>query len=170
MRSWLKALVVLAALAVGFPAAAWAHPGHEHGALASARQAVSSTVGPVEQAADRCYFLEPEQLTAAGFVASIASPSPGQRVGHDSKIVGDSPAGRVGSQLDATPADEPVAPVDQSTCCCGSVACHAGMAAPTLTVADPWAPAAKVELPPVLALAGAVPGGIERPPRGGIPL
>jgi hypothetical protein len=162
MCSWLKALVVLVAL--GLPAAAWAHASHEHGAQPSSAQAVSPPVVPVKQAADSRHAFKP------GFLVSLASPSSGQRIAHAAKDIGGSQVGRVGSQLDATPANEPVEPVDQGTCCCGGVACQAGIDAPTLAVTEPWTLAAKVELPAVLALAGAVPGGIERPPRGGIPL
>lgn len=172
MRSWLKALVVVVALAAGFPVAAWAHAGHEHGAQPSSAQAVSPPVAvvPVKQATDSRHSLKPGQLTGEGFVVSVASISSGQSIAHAAKDIGGSQPELVGSELDALPADAPVAPADQSTCCCGSIACHAGMNAPTLTVTNPWTLAAKVELPPVLALAGAVPGGIERPPRGSIPL
>src|SRR5512145_3377922 len=38
MRSWLKALVVLAALIGGTPTAAWAHAGHGHGNQTTIRQ------------------------------------------------------------------------------------------------------------------------------------
>jgi hypothetical protein len=170
MRSYLKALVVLVALVAGFPVAAWAHAGHEHGAQPSSAQAVSPRVVPVKQATDNHHSLESGQLTAERFVVSITLPSSGQWIAHAAKSVGGSEVDRVGSHPDATPANEPVEPADQGTCCCGSVACHAGMDASTLTLTDPWTLAAKVELPPVLALAGAVPGGIERPPRGSIPL
>jgi hypothetical protein len=168
MRSWLKALVVLVALAAGFPAAAWAHAGHERGVQPSSASAVSTAVA-VGQAADSRHSLKPGQLTAEGFTDST-SPLSGQRIAHAAKSLGGIPLGRAGSPLDATPANEPAEPVDQNTCCCSGIACHAGVAASTETVADPWTLAAKIELPPVLALAGAVPGGIERPPRGSAPL
>jgi hypothetical protein len=169
MRGWLKALAVLVALAAGFPAAAWAHAGHQHGGQPSSPRAVSSpiTVLPVKQATDRSEFLRRAQPLAGGFVVSSSSV---QHIAHAAKSLGGSPLVRLGAQLDAMPADQPVGPADQNTCCCDGVACHAGVAAPTLIVTDPWTLAAKVELPPVLALAGAVPGGIERPPRGSIPL
>jgi hypothetical protein len=61
-------------------------------------------------------------------------------------------------------------PIDLGTCCCGGIACHAGMTAPILVVTEPWAPSGKIELSPVLALAGAVADGIERPPRSAVPL
>jgi hypothetical protein len=170
MRGWLKALVVLVALAAGFPAAAWAHPGHEHGGQSFSPRAVSSpiAVSPVKWATDNRDSFTPGQLTAGGFVVCVTSPSSGQRIAHAAKSAGRSQVDR--SRLGATPADGPAEPVDQNSCCCGGLACHAGMAAPTLTVTDPWTLAAKIVSPPVLALAGAVPGGIERPPRGSIPL
>jgi len=168
MRSLLKALVVLFALAAGFPAAAWAHAGHEHGTPRS--YAHNAPVAGVAADPDSLGYFVRWHLRAQGSVISFASTSSGERIAHAAKRVGGIPLGLVGPQLHPMPADEPVAPADQNNCCCGGIACHAGMAAPPLTLTDPWTLGAKVELPPVLAFAGAVPGGLERPPRGSFPL
>jgi hypothetical protein len=168
MRSWLKALVVLVALAAGFPSAAWAHAGHEHGTQAPVGIAVA--LDPVLFATDVGQPLRLDNLMLRGLDASATSPSPERKIAHPSKSAGDNLFVGLHGHLDAAPAGNPIQPLYQVTCCCGSVACHAGVDAPTLIVADPWTLAAKVESPPVPALAGAVLGGIERPPRDGIPL
>ena len=69
MRSWLKALVVLVALVAGFPAAAWAHAGHEHGAQPSCRRC-TCPVDPVKQATGSRHPLKLDHLTLHGFDAS----------------------------------------------------------------------------------------------------
>jgi hypothetical protein len=56
------------------------------------------------------------------------------------------------------------------TCCCGSVACHAGVPASQATFLDGERFSEKVELRPVIGAAKTIPGGIERPPRGLAPL
>lgn len=168
MRTWLKALVMLVALAAGFPCAAWAHPGHEHGTQPPVGAVL--VLDRVTLATDVGQPLRLDHLTLHGFDASAISASPERRIAHPDKSGEDSHFADLRRNLDAAPAHKPVQPVHESTCCCASVACHAGVDVPTLTVTDPWGSADKVELPPVLALAATIPGGIERPPRSAIAL
>jgi hypothetical protein len=57
-------------------------------------------------------------------------------------------------------------PLHQGNCCCGSIACHAGVAAAAADVTDPYQVGERIALRPVPGMATAKPGGIERPPRG----
>jgi hypothetical protein len=93
------------------------------------------------------------------------------------------PAGRIVSYMDAEPSNpaelgsqlsdaelsdiqhNPIPPLHQGNCCCGSVACHSGVAAPAMNVADPYRFGERLTLSPVRAPARACQGGIERPPR-----
>ena len=57
-------------------------------------------------------------------------------------------------------------PLHERDCCCGSVACHAGVAAPAVGVAPSYVTAEKLLIPPLPGAPKALAGGIERPPRG----
>lgn len=171
MRSWLKALVLLAALAVAFPCAAWAHAGHELGASHSA---ASTGVAPdgVPHAIDASYSAVLARRAAQALRVTFAPVIPERRVAplqeNDPEgsgvIVRDGPPDEA-----ASPAGKPISPLHQGNCCCGSFACHAGVDAPVDNMAGPCAFSKKIDLPPVLALAGTVPDGIERPPRSCVP-
>jgi hypothetical protein len=62
----------------------------------------------------------------------------------------------------------PKQPVHQGNCCCGSFACHAGVAA-LVSISHPYAVGERLALPPVLEPVPSRPGGIERPPRTDMP-
>ena len=61
--------------------------------------------------------------------------------------------------------DKPSAPQHQGNCCCGGIACHAGVATPIVDVADPYRHAERLLLPPLIAWIRGPQDGIERPPR-----
>jgi len=61
--------------------------------------------------------------------------------------------------------DKPTAPQHQGNCCCGSIACHAGVATPVMDVADPYRLAERLLPPPLIAWIRGPQDGIERPPR-----
>jgi hypothetical protein len=67
-------------------------------------------------------------------------------------------------KLAATP-DGPTLPLHQANCCCGSVACHAGVGAPTANISDPYRVGERLALPPARVLTKTGKFGIERPPR-----
>jgi hypothetical protein len=56
-------------------------------------------------------------------------------------------------------------PLHQDTCCCGSLACHAGVMAALVTIDNPYRLGERLRLRPVLASVRATLDGIERPPR-----
>jgi hypothetical protein len=58
----------------------------------------------------------------------------------------------------------PNQPAHQGNCCCGSFACHAGVAV-FVSISHPHEVGQRLALPPVLAPVPSRPGGIERPPR-----
>jgi hypothetical protein len=62
----------------------------------------------------------------------------------------------------------PKQPVHQGNCCCGSFACHAGVAA-LVNFSHPYRVGERLALRPVLAPVLRRPGGIERPPRTDMP-
>jgi hypothetical protein len=61
-------------------------------------------------------------------------------------------------------------PLQQGNCCCGSIACHAGMVASFVDTTHRYSFSEWVRPRPDYALTGTEAGGIERPPRGNIPL
>ena len=61
-------------------------------------------------------------------------------------------------------------PLHQGNCCCGSIVCHAAVAAPLIELTPGYFYSARLKPRPVAALAGTKEGGIERPPRGVVPL
>ena len=66
-------------------------------------------------------------------------------------------------------AKAPQAPLDllpPETCCCSSLACHAGAMAPPFCLSDPYRAGERVGEETTVACLGAAPDGIERPPRG----
>jgi hypothetical protein len=171
MPNWLKALLVFAALVGGLPSAAWAHTGHDHGPQSLMQRPVGAVpaLDPVEANMGAECAVGVGHLLLQGFGVCVTAPAPTERVAdprkeRDRVVVG------VRAGLGATPANNPVQPLHLSDCCCGSIACHVGVDAPTLYATDHWRFGTRVELPPVLAMVGAIPGGIERPPRRSNPL
>ena len=61
-------------------------------------------------------------------------------------------------------------PLHANNCCCGSIACHAGVEPSAAPLVDSSSLTQRFVLPPVLPMAGGVWGGIERPPRGPVVL
>ena len=138
----LGSLVVL----FGSAAPSSAHPGHHHGpaAVPASHAAVHAPV--VAQIVTSCF-------------ATIVETGEGQpKINDIDQTV-----------LTAAPAKAPL-PLHPSNCCCGSIACHSGVAdtIPALLPRETYS--ARVQLAPVLATAGAIMGGIERPPRRSAPL
>jgi len=70
----------------------------------------------------------------------------------------------LGTEVTYAP-DKPSAPQHQGNCCCGSIACHAGVATPVIDVADPYRLAERLLPPPLIAWIRGPQDGIERPPR-----
>jgi hypothetical protein len=68
------------------------------------------------------------------------------------------------ADLTTTPNKTP-APLHQGNCCCGSIACHAGVEAAVPVAVKPFGLSAKVELVPAASMAKFNPHGIDRPPR-----
>jgi hypothetical protein len=166
MPNWLRVLVVVAALMGGLPSVAWAHLGHDHTVQSSVERPVGSStavrrviatmhaehaVGSAHPVLDRLGALS---ITASATEYPI-TPSEADRL-YDG----------LRADLGALPAKIPGQPLQQTDCCCGGIACHAGMDIPTLIATDPLVFSDRVELSPVSAMAGAMPDGIERPPRG----
>jgi hypothetical protein len=56
-------------------------------------------------------------------------------------------------------------PLHQGNCCCGSIACHAAVAALLIELTPGYFYSVRLKPRPVAALAGTKEGGIERPPR-----
>jgi hypothetical protein len=73
------------------------------------------------------------------------------------------------SELANAPTKAPQ-PLHQGNCCCGSIACHAAVAAPLIEVFPGYVYGMRLEPHPASRLVGKKEGGIERPPRGAIPL
>jgi len=128
----------LCALA-GTPNVANAHPGHDH-------------APPTARA--------PAQAPQAVAPAAAVDKPANQRPAVLKKMA------RNGVSAQAV-TDRPRAPqpFQQSNCCCGSIACHAGVEA---RAAQLWPDKSRLKfgLPPVLAIPDNEWGGIERPPRG----
>jgi hypothetical protein len=59
----------------------------------------------------------------------------------------------------------PAAPRHLDSCCCGSVACHAGVMAALLTIDNPYRLGQRWRPRPARAAVPAARDGIERPPR-----
>src|SRR5262245_9324994 len=70
----------------------------------------------------------------------------------------------LGTEVTYAP-DKPSPPLHQGNCCCGSIACHAGVATPVIDVADPYRLAERLLPPPPIAWIRGPQDGIERPPR-----
>ena len=121
---------------IGGAAPASAHAGHDH----SQNTAVQAPA-PV-----------------AGSFPAIAATAPDEDV--------QSPARAGGTDADLTSSPNKIpAPVHQGNCCCGSIACHAGVEAALPVAVKPFGLSAKVELVPSAGLAKFNPHGIDRPPR-----
>ena len=61
-------------------------------------------------------------------------------------------------------------PAHQTNCCCGSVACHAGVVAPLTQMSESNIFSERLEPRPEAALSGTIADGIDRPPRESLPL
>lgn len=164
MARWLKVLVVFAAMVGGLPSVAWAHNGHEHGVAGG-----DTVVGPVDPAVDAERALACGQWVTQAPAVSRTTVSPLQAPVDRGKNDRDGCVADVSADLVTTPAN-PLQPFHQGNCCCGSIACHVGVDALALGVPHRYRFSERVELPPVLAMVGAIRGGIERPPRMSIPL
>ena len=57
-------------------------------------------------------------------------------------------------------------PLQSGTCCCGSIACHAGLNAPAIDLFHPRRFGQRMRPARVVGAAKTVAGGVERPPRG----
>lgn len=78
------------------------------------------------------------------------------------------PAERKFEALQEEAADTPNAPmqpVHDGNCCCGSLACHAGVTVRAMNVFNLRQLGERLGLPVVMTLAITLSGGIERPPR-----
>jgi len=124
----------------GAPNVATAHPGHHHGPPA----ARSPTRAPV---------------AVAPAAASEEHASQLKRSGPNWADV------HLASNRPKAPQ-----PFHANNCCCGSIACHAGVAPSAAPLVDRSTLTQRFVLPPVLPMAGGVWGGIERPPRGPVAL
>ena len=120
---------------VGGAAPASAHAGHDHNDSATVQVRVPVAV----------------TFEAVAATASDEAQSPTRQ--EDSQ-----------ADLTTTPSKIP-APVHQGNCCCGSIACHAGVEAPAPAAMKHVRLSARVEPMPVFGMAKTNPHGIDRPPR-----
>jgi hypothetical protein len=72
--------------------------------------------------------------------------------------------GLAGAELTGTPT-KPSLPLHQANCCCGSVACHAGVAGAHMDISHPYDSGERLALRLEVGLIKAGSDGIERPPR-----
>lgn len=166
MRSWLRLLVLVAALTGGLPSVAWAHAGHDHGALSSQ----SSQQRPVWTVVDsiiRTIHIE-HVLDSTHSVLQSLTVVVGTHSSSHTYAGGSSGDWRAYSAV-VVPAEVPDQPLGQHDCCCGGVACHAGMDIPAQGATRLFIASKRVDLSPVSTIAGLIPAGIERPPRPGTP-
>jgi hypothetical protein len=141
-------------------APASAHPGHRHGMSSPAhRSAPASSAITAPAQTDRAAVAETRSSTTVDAPKEGPFGQPSHRPQPDG--VEDDLAARDG---------KPPAPLHQGNCCCGSVACHAGVPAAVQGAREPSMRSEKLDLPPVRAVARTEQGGIERPPRGRMPL
>lgn len=147
-------------LVLGSPTPALAHAGHNHAHNSAGATPAAPPLVPVIHAAT------PAVVTAQPLLAPQLAPgltahpvAPRQQL---------APAqGRlaVTGGLAAKAQTGPVEPLHQDTCCCGSLACHAGVMAAFVTIVNPYRLGERVRSRPVLAFVWATLDGIERPPR-----
>jgi hypothetical protein len=123
-------------------------------------------------------------LVAAILLVLGSANSAHAHAGHDHSTDATGPAtlavisdedeiGRTGAALDLPSLDnevtyapdKPSVPQHQGNCCCGSIACHAGVETPALDVADPYRLAERLLPPPLIGWVRGPQDGIERPPR-----
>ena len=131
----------------GAPNVASAHPGHNHvRALAAAPSPSRISVGhePARRIRQQGALLQ-------------------------SRVVKRSVQNGVAVRLAPAP-PKPPQPLHAGNCCCGSIACHAGVEAPTVPLLAWCSLSQKFDLPAVLPMPKSVWGGIERPPRCAIAL
>src|SRR5262245_19136785 len=147
MRTSLTTLVVALlvgfSLLIGHSAPARAHAGHNH--------------SPNEVVAPQSPVHAPtpiEPFVTAGDCASMQTTDP--LPPRTASILCVHPM-----RIAASP--EPLYP---GACCCGSIACHAGLDAPAVDLFHPRRFGQRMRLPRVLGVAKTVKGGVERPPRG----
>jgi hypothetical protein len=177
MRAPAIADLVLAVLLAGLvlvqgpPTPALAHSGHQHGhdhahtpantaANPSGRMHPAAALAPVidlaTPAAVTAQLLLAPQL-AGGLAARPVAPT--ERLGPAQARL---PV-TAGTAVKAQKA--PAEPLHQDTCCCGSLACHAGVMAAFVTIVNPYRLGERLRPRPVLASVRATLDGIERPPR-----
>jgi hypothetical protein len=118
----------------------WAHPGHDH-APSATPTSHSAVQVPVAEA------------IVVGSVAAV-EPAVDEHQFND----------MARSVLSGAPMKTPQ-PFHPDNCCCGSIACHSGVAVAHEVVTPRESYGELFALPPVLARLGAMLGGIERPPR-----
>lgn len=164
MPSWLRALVVFAALMGGPPTLAWAHVGHGH--------TVQRPVGDTTVVHRVTATMRAEHVAVfahsvlEGLGAFFRTAAATEFAIPTSATHGNWHFGDLRADLGALPAKIPGQPLQQTDCCCGGIACHAGMDIPTLDASIHFVFSDRGELSPVSAMDGATPDGIERPPRG----
>jgi hypothetical protein len=124
-------------LLVGGAKVAAAHPGHDH-----APAAVSAPHAAVQMPAEAAEQRDSQHLAVLeGSVQSWA-----------------------GVHLSTKPATAPQ-PLHAGNCCCGSIACHAGVQGPDTPFVHRYSSSQRFDLPRVLPMPKSPWGGIERPPR-----
>lgn len=131
---------------VGSAVPGWAHPGHDH-----APSVISTSHDAVHAPAAT-------EIVVAESVGTIGAAI------DDHLRVND-----IDRTVLTVPGKTPQ-PVHPSNCCCGSIACHSGVAAAPEVIIPRETYRGQLELLPVLAMSGAMLGGIERPPRNSAPL
>ena len=166
--------VLLAGLVLvqGSPIPALAHSGHQHGhdhahtpantaanhpgRMHPAAAALAPVIDLATPAAVTAQLLLAPQL-AGGLAARPVAPT--ERLGPAQARL---PV-TAGTAVKAQKA--PTEPLHQDTCCCGSLACHAGVMAAFVTIVNPYRLGERLRPRPVLASVRATLDGIERPPR-----
>src|SRR5262245_43628805 len=136
-------LVAVLVLLVGSAAPADAHAGHDHGPPAQGFTLTLSVPQALPLAID------------AVVVTDIEIEKDGASAGRSLEL--------------AVPLNAPQ-PLHLGNCCCGSIACHAAVAAPLIEVAPGCVYRMRFEPQPAGALIGTEVGGLERPPRSVLPL
>jgi hypothetical protein len=148
MRTIFTALV--GALLVGFfllisgSSPVYAHAGHSH----AARQTATAASRAVDA---------PAAIESFG----AAEDGVGRQVTDRPQPIQDSNA-----SIDLTRAADTPERLRLDACCCGSIACHAGVGASVANVWPPYRLGQRMRPAPVLGVPKAVQSGVERPPRG----
>jgi hypothetical protein len=178
MRAPALADVVLAVLLAGLvlvlgsPTPTLAHSGHHHGHDYAHQPANTPALDPARVNPAAAAFAP--VIHPATSAAVTAQPLLASQLAGGSAARPNAPAPRLvpaQARLPVTPGTGvkaqkvPVEPLHQDTCCCGSLACHAGVMAALVTIDNPYRLGERLRLRPVLASLRATLDGIERPPR-----